>query len=125
MKLQNHFTTPEQSKRLLELGVPKNTADMYAVKNATNDGYSNPRVLTIPYEQKELRIHNILPSPILSIPIWSVGRLMEITGLFAPRHIVDWTFDLIETTYIEGVVAVIENLIENYDVDFSKLEEML
>ena len=29
MKLQNNFTTPEQSKRLLELGVPADSADCY------------------------------------------------------------------------------------------------
>lgn len=28
-KLQNNFTTPEQSKRLLELGVPEWTADIH------------------------------------------------------------------------------------------------
>ena len=28
-KLQNNFTTPEQSKRLLELGVPADSADCY------------------------------------------------------------------------------------------------
>ena len=27
--LQNNFTTPEQSKRLLELGVPADSADIY------------------------------------------------------------------------------------------------
>jgi hypothetical protein len=29
-KLQNNFTTPEQSKRLLELGVPVDSADCIA-----------------------------------------------------------------------------------------------
>lgn len=29
-KLQNNFTTPEQSKRLLELGVPADSADCVA-----------------------------------------------------------------------------------------------
>ena len=29
MKLQNNYTTPEQSKRLLELGVPRFSADCY------------------------------------------------------------------------------------------------
>lgn len=28
-KLQNNFTTPEQSKRLLELGVPADSADCF------------------------------------------------------------------------------------------------
>lgn len=28
-KLQNNFTTSEQSKRLLELGIPTNSADCY------------------------------------------------------------------------------------------------
>lgn len=28
-KLQNNYTTPKQSKRLLELGVPADSADCY------------------------------------------------------------------------------------------------
>ena len=32
-KLQNGFTTPEQSKRLLELGVPVDSADCYYLRD--------------------------------------------------------------------------------------------
>ncbi len=31
-KLQSNFTTPEQSKRLLEMGVPTDSADFYMDK---------------------------------------------------------------------------------------------
>ena len=34
-KLQNNFTTPEQSKRLLELGVPADSADCYLLRTHT------------------------------------------------------------------------------------------
>lgn len=35
MKLQNNFTSVEQRKRLLELGVPADSADMWWQKNET------------------------------------------------------------------------------------------
>ena len=64
-KLQNNFTTPELSKRLLELGVPADSADCYYGK----DG----------------KIHHIdgsIPNSLLwtvgCIPCWSAGRLIEI-----------------------------------------------
>lgn len=124
MKLQNHFTTIEQSKKLLELGVPKNTADLYAIARFQKGKYSRPQVLNEQFTQVEARINKTHPNYDI-IPIWSVGRLMEITDIYAPHHIVDWTFDLTKTTYIEGVILLIEALVEEYNVDYSKWEERL
>jgi hypothetical protein len=61
-KLQNNFTTPEQSKRLLELGVPADSADMYYTR-------TNP----IPKVYIEGTTRHAYHTP-----CWSVGRLIEI-----------------------------------------------
>lgn len=116
MKLQQHFTTPEQSKRLLELGVPADTADCCIIDDCMNKGME---ILTEPYSEYVKGYESI------SVPCWSVGRLMEITDVYAPHHIVDWTFDLTKTTYIEGIIALVEILAKEHNVDYSKLKERL
>ena len=64
-KLQNNFTTPEQSKRLLELGVPADSADCYYSQTC--------RTIVIVDEQiYKKKFYEVVP------PIWSVGRLIEI-----------------------------------------------
>ena len=126
-KLQNNFTTPEQSRRLLELCVPADSADMLW------DGYTDvcdgwmfedfPKYTNKPYSYykrlyREMDAANILPI----LPCWSVGRLMEIIGLCAifPPHGSSILFHD-ERDYIESLVYRIEKHIEWFD--FSKLEE--
>lgn len=59
MKQQNYFTTPEQSKRLLELGVPSDSADCIYLKSGK-------------INIKNTALDELFP------PCWSVGRLIEI-----------------------------------------------
>lgn len=66
--LQNDLTTIEQSKRLLELGVPNNSANHYYGK----DGKLHYIDGTIPYS---------LLWETGCTPCWSVGRLIEISEL--------------------------------------------
>ena len=111
IKLQNNFTTVEQSKRLLELGVPRWTADMYYQfdsfqqlyrMQAFEDGYEHSSQMC----EKDL-------------PCWSVGRLMEIYEICSGKV---W-----DNTVIEGY-SKIDMLLEDFDnyecrLNFSKLEE--
>lgn len=106
--LQNNFTAPEQSKRLLELGVPADSADLYY-----QDYGSIPMVVWTLTQPRDLR-RDILR------PCWSVGRLIEI-------YIIARGLD---TAYlpIERTEDMIKYLIQLYeektkDLDFSKLEE--
>lgn len=75
MKLQNNFTTPEQSKRLLELGVLVNSADCYL------DVANNRRGMLAINGRYEMDVpDNIIckdGSPCY-LPCWSLGRLIEI-----------------------------------------------
>ncbi|MBQ9339655.1 MAG: hypothetical protein IJS13_04895 [Paludibacteraceae bacterium] len=73
-KLQNNFTTHEQSRRLLQLGVPADSADCIYVrlsKNAEfNRKFREDIVGENPYEHLDFYY-----------PCWSVGRLLEISEL--------------------------------------------
>lgn len=73
IKLQNNFTTPEQSKRLLELGVPADSADCYIYEY--DKKWASP--LTIIQPEKQTPIVADFSNP-KYLPIWSVGRLIEI-----------------------------------------------
>lgn len=109
MKLQNNYTTQEQSQRLLELGLPADSADCYFFLENSN----------IPL------IHTGNGAPLF--PCWSVGRLMEIIRECATN----WVFrnTVIETlmTPTTDNVDVLVRLMTadecKSDLDFSKLED--
>lgn len=116
-QLQNNFTTPEQSKRLLELGVPANSADCTLKKRIEDGGYSVYWIAYIEDFIGPVKVDSILPC-------WSAGRLIEIynecwcgsicdSGIFIPlRHIV-----------LQRVLIDFFGAAENGELDFSKLEE--
>ena len=112
--LQNNFTTPEQSKRLLELGLPADSADCYHDLSlnrrgmlAINGVYS----LDVPYN------HFFSDGKHCYLPCWSVGRLIEIYFIcsFQPEILIDYT--------IEDLIDYLVSLFESVAMDFSKLED--
>lgn len=122
MKLQNNFTTPEQSKRLLELGLPADSADCYCLTTVIG------------------QIQIVLPESARSgkdfkqfFPCWSVGRLIEIgllcreqkDGMFAKLSFCQTGKQLIDGIgtgdIVEGLVRYLES--KDYKYDFSKLED--
>lgn len=112
-KLQNNFTTPEQSKRLLELGVPADSADCYTAKNGV--GIRTIGVLQEKYTSFARRtilygVH----------PCWSVGRLIEIYKLCTGSISVHITY---YTDQMEEILSMIKIAVAREDLDFSKLEE--
>ena len=115
--LQNNFTTPEQSKRLLELGVPADSADCM--------NFGNADIFQIPFqrpfsEHLELHVQDGLRK--MYTPCWSVGRLMEIFDICCEDRLVDdWEqFDEISPfNYIDYIIVRFEDNIMN----FSKLEK--
>lgn len=120
IKLQNDFTTPKQSKQLLQLGIPADSADC-AIHTANYDnsivvmsgGYTYSKWIKEVYGCQEVAPY---------LPCWSVGRLTEIIGLcaiFPPHGSTIWYHD--EKDYIKSLVCKIEKHIEWFD--FSKLEE--
>ena len=109
--LQNNFTTVEQSKRLLELGLPADTADCYYDLMAEED---------TPYWRNKKENVNLFSFSFIK-PCWSVGRLMAI--YFISKGLDYWSPQFkkyqIENS-AEYFVAIIEENIK--DLDFSKLE---
>lgn len=113
-QLNNNFTTPEQSKKLLELGVPADTADCYYEAIGFNNGYESvPQICS----NVNFGIN------VIDLPCWSVGRLIEImlnsqidTGTYALGFMLDK-----DTFSIESLIDIIDEDIKEFD--FSKLED--
>ncbi len=117
-KSQRDFTTPDESMRLLGLGIPADSSDCY-YQNAL------PEPKIIPYGRKYQEYINSLKGMNREIwyfkPCWSVGRLIEIfskcyTGAkcyYSPRNLykVEFWVERFNRLTIIGFI------------DFSKLEE--
>lgn len=72
-QLPNNFTTQELSKRLLELGLPANSADCYYYYfTAAHPDYR--------IRQNEWELVPEFFTTNQNFPCWSVGRLIEIYG---------------------------------------------
>ena len=117
-QLYNNFTNLEQSKMLLKLCVPADSADCYYYEEGNVCSDSTPNV--VPFgevwtdESKET-----IFSSYVDIPCWSVGRLFEIIAICLPAEIIISTD---EYPYVlDNILQVIEDCIEEFD--FSKLED--
>jgi hypothetical protein len=128
--MKNNFTSFEQSKRLIELGVPVDSADCvgyivdksidicneYFQKGETRITAINPRhtytqVTTLKYGEVWI------DEP---FPCWSVGRLIDIINNSTKLgYLVLYSSDIL----IERLIKVIENHSKFNEIDFSKLEE--
>ena len=122
-KLQSNFTTPEQSKRLLELGVPAWTADLYFYEEGCISNDDEPSGV-IPYDEvyQDESKEGVF-SDYAEFPCWSVGRLIEIMKICAkPKEQAIMSEELL---YCRDLVGMLVFILEgNRSVmDFSKLEE--
>ena len=69
------YTSVEQSRRLLELGLDKNTADMVYLKHATSDNLTPRFEGAAPMVLMDIPINEIDCD---TLPCWSVGALLEL-----------------------------------------------
>lgn len=122
-KFQKDHTTPEQSKRLLELGIPADSA------NCTRN-LKTGLILAMPFkpsvfkERKEFFLN--------AYPSWSALRLMEIIDICALGENSDPNTEEYPSTikvmnklhipYVEYLVKSIERAVQLGTIDFSKLE---
>ena len=122
-ELQNNFTTPEQSKKLLELGVPADSADMFWT--TSDEKYPSSELVWNLYIRKSdsldknfFKIYNMNEFQV--IPCWSLGRLIEI---YVIARGLDTAYLPIERG--EDMVKYLIRLYEEKvkDLNFSKLEE--
>lgn len=119
-KLQKNYTTPEQSKRLLELGLPADSADLGIVEDIM---HGDVEILRVPYSQWCKGYENI------STPCWSVGRLIEISlicgiGDKVPNELYINKYSLVDSL-VGNIISRLERVadLSINDIDFSKLEE--
>ena len=116
--LQNNFTTNEQSKRLLELGVPTDSAD--CCLNGSTVIVLNGKSFQEHYDEDLYfaRLH-LVEYP-KYIPCWSVGRLIEIYEI-GGENAGQWLSTDKNKSRVERLVQLYE---ENVTMlNFSKLED--
>ena len=124
-KLQNDFTTIEQSKRLLELRVPIDSANLFYSKFECETFENKP---TLCYDKK---YSEIVPYGYEKdyLPCWSVGRLIEILEIILDTPWSDKELLGKQGTLLERVVSDFEDVVKYKEIfkdnriDFSKLKE--
>jgi hypothetical protein len=113
--LQCNFTTPEQSKRLLELGVPAWTADCYYY----GDFDKHPKVSYIDAD----RDYNWnLESEYYPKPCWSIGRLVEIYHICVSRG---FSFNVCFPNLMNEIMYKLAEANSNGWLNLKKLEELV
>lgn len=114
---QNNFTTPEQSKRLLKLRLPPESADCYNTTKHIGkipDGATYKDVWQMSIWRDEDGNH------IEMYPCWSVGRLIE---LYMKAKGLDFMYFRIMSD-ADMIDSIVRMFVENQnEIDFSKLEE--
>lgn len=126
-QLQNNFTSPEQSKRLLELGLPADSADCYYLRE-------HPDRLCILNDGKTISKLRLQLHMAHTMPCWSAGRLIEIIitcgiGVGAPHELFINKYSLTPSLItnlircLERVAALGVNNLGVNNINFSKLED--
>lgn len=118
-QLQNNFTNPEQSKRLLEIGVPADSADCFYDKQFFGGLIVQTRMCS-DWRKSHTLFSGVFKDVVT--PCWSVGRLIEIIRICAdtpPRTTV--MFGSKDGDITEKLVHHLEDC--RHWFDFSKLED--
>ena len=116
-KLQKNFTSQEHSKRLLELGVPADSADMY-YQNALPE----PKVISAGrmYQEYTDSITGLDREIWYFKPCWSVGRLVEIYHICVSGG---FSFNVCFPNLMNEVMYRLTEANNNGWLDLKKLEE--
>lgn len=129
------YTTPEQSKRLLELGVPADSADCYiqiseCIKYNFDEKHEE---IYKKYEYGIIGGSGIFGSELPALlrlsdgspeylPCWSVGRLINIYVYLSSHEYVSLIFKKTFTP-MDKILDKFEKDAKNSILDFSKLDE--
>lgn len=121
-KANKDYTTPEQSKRLLELGVPAKSANMYYYDMGSGFIFAPDMI-----ERKEDSDYLVSGDP-RYLPCWTTGRLMWIINKCVPksynRFLIFENMNLHKIAdFIEMNLITYEVLVQQKMIDFSRLEE--
>ena len=117
LQSKSNYTTPEQSKKLLELGLPANSADCYNVIDSDVYNKDDIRVRQNDYEISYSFFNNKHYNP-----CWSVGQIIEIMNVCSIcGHVSIHRTDR-EVTQIDQLIEILQNRINDKTIDFSKFE---
>lgn len=117
-ELKKDYTTPEQSKKLLELGIPIESANI--VYYHTPDSWHDPYLIT-----EKRQIENLKSGK--GLPCWSVGRLIEIFETCTSTKFERWSHRGVVRPLLEDCIEHIKFALNPDTImkfDFSKLEEV-
>lgn len=127
-RLVNHHkncTTPEQSKQLLELGVPVRTADCFSRTDGGDIGIYQPLLPNNPEStiDKFIEYANSRYGRTYYIPCWSIGQLIKIMGicydfvLAGGVSIQVYRTDIEKGSVLEALISDIAKNIHKMDFD--------
>lgn len=123
-QLQNNYTTPEQSKKLLDLGVPVLTADCYFYIKEVNGRNICDTPNLVPYGMGEYGLKRWWTerNNARYTPCWSVGRLLELVNIC--MYDIDKRDKFYTKLYYhqDDLISFILLTLQYNEVDFSKLE---
>lgn len=115
------YTTPEQSKRILALGVPAKSANMYYYDMGSGFIYA-PEMIESKKDSDDL----VSGDP-RYLPCWTTGRLMWIINKCVPKPALRLLIfmNLHKTADFIGMMTLItyEALVQTKIIDFNRLEE--
>ena len=114
LQSKSNYTTPEQSKKVLELGLPANSADCYNVIDSDVYNKDDLRVRQNDYEISYSFFNNKHYNP-----CWSVGQIIEIYAIAMDS-------DFIEFDTYANSPCVLTELLEKFEssidlLDFTRL----
>ena len=116
------YTTPEQSQKLIDLGVPTWTADGdYYYSSTTNVNDVVPEILARDEHYEDWSSFGEIVD-YLSLPCWSVGRLIQlITKCSVNKSQIVFTAD---KSPIQTICDDLAMCIERQLIDFNKLKSV-
>ena len=117
-RLNRDITNIEQSIKLVKLGVPIKSSNFYFPLIPTQNG---GWILSTEYPIKREVNEELHPG---AIPVWSVGRLIEILEITVGAPWSDKQLLGKQGTLLERVISDVEDCIKFNKIDFSKLKEV-
>ena len=124
INLERSYTTPEQTKRLLELGMPADSADCY-IENIGWGDTTNILVDGYPYSKMQELEKRTDPDCTI-MPCWSLGRLIQILQITMKLDVVS-IYPYGEQTdslnNMNCVMAMIEEGVRNMHINWLLLDE--
>ena len=121
LKFEKHFTTCEQSNKLLEIGVPANSADLFYKRHLgkKDEYFEEPKVLPDGQSFSSwCGTENGVDTDVY-VPCWSLGRLQEIWAICTLE---DWKYKEALMGHVQWIISDLEFEKDVANIDFENLK---